>query len=216
MSIREILGPVMVGPSSSHTLGALRIARFAYKFGGGVPDEVVFTLHGSFAETHRGHGTDRALIAGILGIKPDDERIKEALSIAKRKGLKYRIKDGDLGEVHPNTVLIYFKKDGKKYSIMGSSIGGGEIRIIKINDVNCGLEWEYNTVVITMKDVSGALAEVLRCIPQNIANLYMRRVNAVDKRAVALVEIDEPLSTYTFEKLKENRFVYEAYYIPRD
>ncbi len=216
MSIREILGPVMVGPSSSHTLGALRIARFAYKFGGGVPDEVVFVLHGSFAETHRGHGTDRALVAGIMGIKPDDEKIKKALIIAKRKGLKYEIKGSDLGEVHPNTVLINFKRNNKRYSIMGSSIGGGEIKIIKINDVNCELTWEHNTVVISMKDVSGALAEVLRCIPQNIANLYMRRVSAVNKRAVALVEIDEPLSTKIFEKLKKNRFVYEVYYIPRD
>lgn len=216
MAILDVVGPVMVGPSSSHTLGALRIARFAYIFAGGVPDEVRFILHGSFAETHMGHGTDKALLAGIMGMLPDDENIKRAHEIAKERGLKYEILDGDLGEVHPNTVLIEMKRGERECSIMGSSIGAGEIRIVRINDVECNIGWEYNTIVIAMMDVKGSLAEVLKSITKNIANLYMRRVNAMENRAVGIIELDEDLPPEDLERLRKNRYVFEAYYIPRD
>ncbi len=115
MSLLDVVGPVMVGPSSSHTLGALRIARFVYKFAGSTPDEVEFVLHGSFAETGSGHGTYRALLAGIMGMRPDDERIRNALEIAGKISLHYRFTVEDLGDVHPNTILVRFVKDGRKH-----------------------------------------------------------------------------------------------------
>jgi len=216
MAILEVLGPVMVGPSSSHTLGALRIARFAYKFSGGIPDKVRFTLHGSFAETHKGHGTDKALLAGILGMRADDERIKNAYEIADKLGVKYEFAQDDLGDVHPNTVLIETWRGEKEYGIMGSSIGGGKIRIIRIKDVECDIDWEYNTLVLVMRDTPGAMAKILKNITKNIANLYMRRVNAAENKAIGIIETDENLPKEDLRKVKDCEYVYELFYIPRD
>ncbi len=216
MAILDVLGPVMVGPSSSHTLGALRIARFAYKFSGGIPEKVKFTLHGSFAETHKGHGTDKALLAGILGMRADDERIKDAYKIADKLGVEYEFAQDDLGDVHPNTVLIETWKGGKSYNVMGSSIGGGEIRIVRIRDVECDIDWEYNTLVLVMKDKPGAMAGILKRITKNIANLYMRRVNAAENRAIGIIEIDENLPKEDLKRVGECDYVYELFYIPRD
>ena len=216
MAILDVLGPVMVGPSSSHTLGALRIARFAYKFSGGIPDKVRFTLHGSFAETHKGHGTDKALLAGILGMRADNERIKDAYEIADKLGVKYEFTQDDLGDVHPNTVLIETWKGEKDYNVMGSSIGGGEIRIVRIKDVECNIGWEYNTLVLVTKDKPGAMARILKRITKNIANLYMRRVNAAENKAISIIEIDENLPKGDLKRVKECDYVYELFYIPRD
>ncbi len=216
MAILEVLGPVMVGPSSSHTLGALRIARFSYKFTRGIPQRVKFILHGSFAETHRGHGTDKALLAGILGMRPDDENIKNAYRIADKLGIKYEFSQDDLGDVHPNTVLIETERNGKMYRVMGSSVGGGEIRIVQINDVSCDIGWEYNTLVVVMKDLPGAMAHILKSISKNIANLYMRRVNVVENKALAIIEFDEKISKDDLKNLENCQYVYEFFYIPRD
>ncbi len=216
MAILDVLGPVMVGPSSSHTLGALRIARFAYKFSGGIPEEVRFTLHGSFAETLKGHGTDKALLAGILGMRPNDERIKDAYEIADKLGVKYEFAQEDLGEVHPNTVLIETWKGGKIYNVMGSSIGGGEIKIVRIKDVECDIAWEYNTLVLVMKDKVGVMSKILKNITRNIVNLYMRRVNAAENIAIGIIETDENLPKEDLKKVKECDYVYELFYIPRD
>ncbi len=216
MAILEVLGPVMVGPSSSHTLGALRIARFAYKFSGGIPEKVKFTLHGSFAETHKGHGTDKALLAGILGMRADDERIKDAYKIADKLGVEYEFAQDDLGDVHPNTVLIETWKGENEYSIMGSSIGGGKIRIVRIKDVECDIAWEYNTLVLVMKDKPGAMAKILERITKNIANLYMRRVNVAENKAISIIESDENLPNEDLKRMKDCDYVYKLFYIPRD
>ncbi len=216
MSVIDILGPVMVGPSSSHTLGALRIARFAYKFIGGMPEDVHFILHGSFAESAMGHGTDKALLAGVLGMREDDENIKNACEIAKKVGVRYSIEYGDLGDVHPNTVLMEIKKGGKIYRIMGSSIGGGEIRIVRINDVDCNISWEYNTLVLVMKDIPGALAHILKTITKNITNLYMRRVNALEGKAITIIETDEVIPKKDLKNVADCEYVYELFYIRRD
>ncbi len=216
MSLLDVVGPVMVGPSSSHTLGALRIARFAYKFIGEMPESVNFVLHGSFADTWKGHGTDKALLAGIMGMHPWDERIREAHTIAKNRNLRYKFTFDDLGEVHPNTVLIDAVKNGKNYRIMGSSIGGGEIRITMINEVPCEISWEYNTMLVVIRDVPGSLEKILRDLSVNISNLYLRRTNALEKIATVIIETDEEVSLEDREKVSENSCVLECYYIRRD
>ncbi len=216
MSLLDVVGPVMVGPSSSHTLGALRIARFAYKFIGEMPESVNFVLHGSFAETWKGHGTDKALLAGIMGMHPWDERIREAYIIAKNSGLKYKFTFEDLGEVHPNTVLIDAAKNSKTYRIMGSSIGGGEIRIIMINNVSCEISWEYNTMLTVIRDVPGALERILRNLTVNISNLYLRRTNALGKIATVIIETDEEIPPDDRKKISENPCVMDCYYVRRD
>ncbi|MBB6062519.1 L-serine dehydratase [Thermosipho japonicus] len=214
MSLLKILGPVMVGPSSSHTLGALKISRFAYKLVGKTPDKVTFLLHGSFSKTYKGHGTDRALLAGIMGFKQDDPRIKDAFEVAKERGLEYSFEIQDLGEVHPNTVRIKFEVEGIVHEIEGSSIGGGDIKITNIDSVPCDLSWDYDTLVIVNKDIPKALEKILDAINVNVANLYLRRINALLERALTIVELDEPVDN--LEEIKKIPYVYECYFIGRD
>ncbi len=216
MSLLDVVGPVMVGPSSSHTLGALRISRFVYKFVGGVPDAVSFILHGSFAETGMGHGTDKALVAGMVGMRPDDERIRESLRIAEAQGLKFQFKSEDLGDVHPNTILIHVMKDGKMNEIMGSSIGGGEIEITKINDCECRLNWEYHTLIMVIQDLPGVMGQILSDVHVNISNLYFKRVDAVKKIAVGIIETDIEIQRKSLENIKNSEYVMEMYYVGRD
>lgn len=131
-SVFDILGPIMIGPSSSHTAGAARLGKEARNIVGEDFESVKFYLHGSFAETYKGHGTDRALVAGTLGMEPDDDHLKEALDIAKEKGIDVEFIPADLGiDKHPNTVkMVFTMKDGSKQEIMGSSIGGGNVQML--------------------------------------------------------------------------------------
>ncbi|MBT1247208.1 MULTISPECIES: L-serine ammonia-lyase, iron-sulfur-dependent subunit beta [unclassified Thermosipho (in: thermotogales)] len=214
MSILKVLGPVMVGPSSSHTLGALKIARFTYKLLNGIPEEVTFILHGSFSKTHKGHGTDRALLAGIMGFKQDDPRIKHAFEIANEKKLKYSFAIEDLGDVHPNTVKIKCLKDNIFHEIEGSSIGGGDIKITSIDSVPCNLSWDFDTLIIVNKDVPKALEKILDTIKVNVANLYLRRINALLERALTIIELDEPINN--INEIKALSWVYECYFVRRD
>ncbi|SHH46421.1 L-serine ammonia-lyase, iron-sulfur-dependent subunit beta [Thermosipho atlanticus] len=214
MNLLKVLGPVMVGPSSSHTLGALKIARFVYKLIGGVPDEVTFILHGSFSKTYKGHGTDRALLAGIIGLRQDNPEIKNAYEIAKNFGLKFHFKLEDLGDVHPNTVKIKVKRDNVFHEIEGSSIGGGDIKITFIDSVPCELSWDYDTLVIVNKDAPSALKSILATIKVNVANLYLRRINLLQEKALTIIELDEPIEN--IEEIKSLPSVFECYFIRRD
>ncbi|MGQ9856950.1 MAG: L-serine ammonia-lyase, iron-sulfur-dependent subunit beta [Fervidobacterium sp.] len=212
MGLIEVSGPVMTGPSSSHTLGALKIARFIYKLMG-TPDSVVFTLHGSFALTYKGHGTDRALLAGIMGIKPDDPKVKDAYKIAEENGLKFEFEFADLGDVHPNTVLIKAKKGEIYNEVEGSSIGGGAIRITKINGVDCSLEGNLPALVVVNKDRPGALKSILDCLDVNIANVYLRRINALQGIALTIIELDENPKAEVVECLRNLKCVLEVYQV---
>lgn len=131
-SVFDILGPIMIGPSSSHTAGAARLGKEARQIVGENFKAIKFYLHGSFAETYKGHGTDRALVAGALGMEPDDDRLKDALNIAKSKGIDIEFIPADLGEdKHPNTVkMVFTKEDGTEQEIIGSSIGGGNVQML--------------------------------------------------------------------------------------
>ncbi len=211
MKLTEILGPVMTGPSSSHTLGAMRIAKFVNKLLGCVPKKVEFVLHGSFAETGFGHGTNKALIAGILGMSYDDERIRDSLQVARQMGIEWKFFRKDLGNVHPNTVLI--KVLDNAHEVEGCSVGGGVIRITKINEATCDISWEYDTLVILNKDEPGALSKITGCIKANIANLYLRRVNFLQARALTIIELDNPVDVSELRKLD---CVLEVYFVPKD
>ncbi len=125
-SVFDMIGPVMIGPSSSHTAGVVRIARAAIKILGGVPDEAEITFYNSFARTYEGHGSDRAIIAGLLDFPADDVRIKDALDIAHRHGLKYTFKSvGNASTLHPNSIRLVLKRGGREIEVLGESKGGG-------------------------------------------------------------------------------------------
>ena len=160
-SIFDIVGPIMIGPSSSHTAGASRIGFVASKLIKSKIDSVVFYLHGSFGKTYRGHGTDKAVLAGVLGIKEDDERIRDAFEIAKEMGVHYTFEEADLGDVHPNTVKIVVSlEDGTKVEIVGSSIGGGAIEIIEINNIKLSITGENPTLIAKHESLKGLIAGI--------------------------------------------------------
>lgn len=162
----------MIGPSSSHTAGAARIGLLARTLLGKDAAQAEILLHGSFAKTYKGHGTDRALVAGILGMAPDDERLRNALLLAEKKGLAIDFVPTDLDGAHPNTAEIHLTgKDGATASVRGASIGGGNILITRINDFPVSLTGEFFTLVVIHRDTPGAIAEVTETLRENSANI---------------------------------------------
>lgn len=190
----EVLGPIMVGPSSSHTAGALRCARVAATLAEGRITRVRFTLWNSFAHTYRGHGTDRALVAGILGLDTDDERIRDAFSLAEAAGLSYSFEiGGDDPSIHPNTVDIHLESDsGSANDVRGESLGGGKMRISSINGVQVEISGLYTTLFVAHRDAPGALASLTSTLAQahmNIAFCRTYRTEAGGK-AYSVFETD--------------------------
>ncbi len=214
MSMLDVVGPVMVGPSSSHTLGALKIARFAYKLLGKIPEKVEFFLHGSFSTTYHGHGSDKALLAGIMGYREYDYKIRDAYEIAKENNLKYAFIPTDLGDVHPNTILVKITDSNNNYSIRGASIGGGSIEINEINGVQCSLNGDFDTIILVTQDRPGVLENILKLVHVNIANLYLRRVGALDNKAVTIIEVDSKPDN--LDELTNLKYIKEYFYIERD
>lgn len=195
-NVFDILGPIMVGPSSSHTAGAVRLGIMARKILGAEPQEAEIRLHGSFAETGKGHGTNLALAAGLLGMGTDDERIPQALVLANEKGLAIRFTATDLGDVHPNSVEFRLRSsDGRSAVVLGSSIGGGQIKIVAIDGFPVDITGDYPTLVILHQDRPGVVAQVTSLLATAQVNIAQMRVSREKKGAQALtiVETDQPL-----------------------
>ncbi|BBJ28612.1 L-serine ammonia-lyase, iron-sulfur-dependent subunit beta [Athalassotoga saccharophila] len=216
VSILDIIGPSMIGPSSSHTLGAMRIAKFAYNLFGTPPDSVSFYLHGSFKETYIGHGTKLALIAGICGMETDDPNVAKADKIADELGIKYEFRGIDLGDVHPNTVKIVIKKSNSFHEVIGSSIGAGRVKIISIDSIVCSVSGDFPTLVIENEDVPGALESIIRIISTNginIAQVNLNRLSKGSKIASMVIELDDELPSFVLESLKMLNVVRFATYV---
>ncbi|MEA4884982.1 MAG: L-serine ammonia-lyase, iron-sulfur-dependent subunit beta [Clostridia bacterium] len=196
-SIFHVIGPIMIGPSSSHTAGAVRLGLAGRAIAGARPTHAVLTLHGSFAQTYRGHGTDVALVAGLLGLGPDDERIPNAFHLASEYGLEVRFEFADLGDVHPNTAKMELTApDGSVTSIIGSSVGGGSIVITRINQFDVEYHGEYNALIASYTDQPGIIAKITSLLAAENVNIATMRVSreARNSRAMAVVELDQPIS----------------------
>lgn len=197
MSVFEVIGPNMIGPSSSHTAGALRIARVMHKLAPKDIAQVTFVLYGSFAATYKGHGSDKALVAGILGMGQEDERIKDAFEYAKKDGLNYLFETSDSKSYkHPNTVeIVVTDTKGNQISITGSSIGGGSISIDKVNGMEVFFTGEYYTLFITQEDKPGVVAHITRCLSEQGINIAYMRLYRKDKGKMAhtIIEADESI-----------------------
>ncbi len=213
----DILGPNMIGPSSSHTAGALRIAFVA----GRMVERAVsvkFVLYGSFARTYHGHGTDRALVGGILGYHPDNERIRDSFEHAKEAGLAFSFEENFTDkEIYPNTVDIYVTdKDGSVVSLRGKSIGGGNAVITRLNGVDVELTGNYCTLVVEHVDKKGTLAfvtTVLSAYDLNIGSLRLYR-ESKGKRAYAIIEVDTNVSNQVVSALKGVESVTNVLVVP--
>ena len=192
MGIFDIIGPVMVGPSSSHTAGAVRIGAFARRLLGEEPRSARIGLHGSFAATGEGHGTPLALLAGLLGLEPDDEGIPAARELALERGLAFTFEDEDLGEVHPNSVRLRLEGEAGPLEVRASSVGGGRIQVWDIDGFQVDLDGEYPTLLLVYPDRPGAVAIVAAILSNaslNIATLKAHRASR-GGQALMAVELD--------------------------
>lgn len=198
MNIFDILGPIMIGPSSSHTAGAVRIGKVARMILGEEVTQAKIELAGSFAETYKGHGTDKAILAGIQMMDTDDERIPDSLEWAKKSGISYQILTVEYLDEHPNTAQItLIGVSGNMVRVKASSIGGGRIRVTKIDDIEVSFEANENTLVIPHVDESGVIAQVTSILSQheiNIGRLVCNRTQR-GKRAVMLIEVDGEINS---------------------
>ena len=210
IGIFDVIGPLMVGPSSSHTSGAATISWMARQIFSGRPVKASFTLYGSFADTYKGHGTDRALIGGMLGYRSDDLRIRNAYEEAAKNGLQVEFKpDTETSVNHPNTVDVLMKaEDGHTLLIRGVSVGGGRVRIIKLNNIDVDFTGEYCTMIIGHEDVTGTVAYITNCLARdkvNVATLKLFREEK-NKNAFTVIETD----SFVSEELKEKILQYET------
>jgi len=214
ISVFDVLGPNMIGPSSSHTAGAAAIALLAYKMIRGPVRKVQFTLYGSFAKTYRGHGTDRALLGGIMGFETDDRRIRDSFSIADDRGLEYVFQINEQEEdIHPNTVdILMVSEQGDEMSVRGESLGGGKVRIVRINQVEVDFTGEYSAVIVIHQDKPGVVAHISSCLGEYQVNIAYMKLYREAKGATAycIVEADERLPAKIVEQIEENKHVQEA------
>jgi len=210
MSLLDVIGPVMVGPSSSHTAGACRLALLARHALGSEPRHARFALHGSFAKTARGHGTDLALLAGSLAAFPDDPLIARAFEAATERGLRHDFTTTDLGDVHPNTVRITLSAgDDRSVTLTGSSLGGGLVRVFEVDGFRIDFSGAHATLLIRHLDTPGVIARVARVIADDDVNIATL-VSARRKRggeAMMSVEIDRPLTKPARDYLRHLRYV---------
>lgn len=190
--IFDVLGPIMIGPSSSHTAGACRLALLAKTIYQAPFHKVLCELHGSFAHTYQGHGSDRALAGGLLGFQPDDARLREALTLAEAQGIEIVFEQADLGPVHPNTIRFTFFGEDEPFTVTGSSVGGGAIVIININGTEVTFTGENPTLILRYEDRFAMIHEVTGVVRLHRLNIAALRVTRDGTVATMIIELDEP------------------------
>lgn len=216
MNLLDIIGPIMVGPSSSHTAGAVKIGLVSRKL---MVEKVVkadIYFHGSFQATGKGHGTDKAVVAGLLGIAVDDSRVPFSFDIAKQEGLEFKISGIDLGDAHPNTVKLNLTgESGKQIEIIAASIGGGQIEVCEIDGLSASFGGNYPTLIVNHKDIPGRVTAVTARLSEsnvNIATMKLyRTVRGGD--AVMIIECDHEVPVETIKSLEELEGIIKVTYL---
>ncbi len=196
-SLFEIVGPVMIGPSSSHTAGAARLGGLARAIIGQTPCSARVLLHGSFATTGQGHGTDLAIVAGLLGIAPDDPQIRDAFALAGAAGLTFSFDEADLGEVHPNTAQLEMTDaQGREWIVRGSSLGGGDVIVTLVNDFPVQITGELPVLLVVHHDQPGVVAAVTARLAADVINIAGMQVSRERRgaRALMLIATDQPVA----------------------
>lgn len=212
-----MIGPVMIGPSSSHTAGVVRIARAAIAVLGGKPEEAEITFYNSFARTYEGHGSDRAIVAGLMDFHTDDKRIKDSLQLAKESGLRYTFKSvGNASTYHPNSIKLKLKRGDRKVEVLGESKGGGMINIAEVNGFKADFTASSHTIIIYADDVKGSIAFIANVLANDQCNIATMSVSRKGKNDLAclVIEMDSGMRDVTFTYLNSLSWVKEVIYIP--
>ena len=218
ISAFDIIGPIMVGPSSSHTAGAVRLGQLGRAILGAQPQRAVLGLHGSFARTGRGHGTDRALVAGLLGLATDDPHIRESLELARRAGMDVRFQEVDLGEdAHPNSVQMMLYAGDQAVEVVGASVGGGMVEIRVVNGYPLSFTGEHEALLVVAEDRPGTIHVITGLFLDYELNIAFSRVERRQRgaEAIQLFETDDAIPDELVEALEDFHWVRWARHIPR-
>ena len=216
-SIFDMIGPVMIGPSSSHTAGVVRIARAAIKILGGIPEKAEIIFYNSFARTYEGHGSDRAIIAGLMDFTTDDKRIRESLELATEKGLEYQFKSvGNASALHPNSIRLKLAMGKRSVEVLGESKGGGVINIAEVNNFKADFSANLHTLIIFAEDKKGSIAFIANILAHDECNIATMSVSRKGKNDLAcmVIEMDSGIKRVTFDYLESLSWVKEVIYIP--
>ena len=218
VSLLDIIGPIMVGPSSSHTAGACRLGLLARALVGGTPQTARIELHGSFARTGEGHGTDKAIAGGLMGFRPDDERLRTALEIAEHEHLDYRFEKTTISdESHPNTVRMTVERDGRTSVMTGSSLGAGRVVITEIDGYPVEVTGNYETIVLVAEDVRGSIARIAGLLSEHGLNIATLRLTRKQRGgdAFMVIEIDEPPAEAVRDQIRALPWVRWSFRLPK-
>ena len=219
IDVFDIMGPIMVGPSSSHTAGAVRIGRMARTLLGEPPVTAALHLHGSFAETGVGHGTDKALIAGLLGMAPDDLDIPASFEIAAKEGLKFSFDEVDLRDAHPNSVKMEVTgASGHRLKMQASSTGGGRIMVDKLDGVWVSFSGDFHTLIVQNMDNQGNLTDVTNALALarvNVANMSLHR-SSKGGNVMMIIETDDPMPGAIVELIEKQPGILQVIHYRRE
>lgn len=200
-----MIGPVMIGPSSSHTAGVAKIGLLAHNLFGGVPEKVTITFYNSFATTYKGHGSDKAIVGGLLGMRTDDPGIRTALELADERGLAYSYEMiGNASQYHPNSIGLLMEGNGQRIALMGESLGGGVINIVSVDGFKAGFNGDLTTIMITADDRPGVIAFVSDILAHDSCNIATMTVSRLQKSGHArhFIEVDSAPRPLTIQYLQ--------------
>lgn len=213
----DMIGPIMIGPSSSHTAGVVKIGRAAVGVLGGIPTTAEITFYNSFARTYEGHGSDRAIIAGLLNFKTDDARIKNSFDAAKEHGLDYTFRSiGNASTYHPNTVSIKLSNKERESTLIGESKGGGVINIAEVDGFKADFSTSLITLLIKAHDIKGSISFISSVLSQDNCNIATMSVSRKGKNDLAcqVIEMDSPMKSTTIDYINSLDWVIETVYLP--
>lgn len=215
-SIFDMIGPIMIGPSSSHTAGVVKIGNTARQILGNTPESAEIIFYNSFARTYEGHGSDRAILAGLMGFLPDDPRIKDAFDHAEKTGFQFHFRSvGNASTLHPNSVLMKLKKGERQVEVLGESLGGGVINIREVDGFIANITGQTFTLIIKAEDRKGTIAFIAEVISHDECNIATMTVSRKGKNDIAcqFIEMDSPLNDLTVTYLKSLSWVRELVYL---
>ena len=218
VSLLDIIGPVMVGPSSSHTAGACRLGLLARCLVGGTPQRATVELHGSFARTGEGHGTDKAIVGGLMGFRPDDERLRTSLHIMECEGLDYQFEKTSLGDsAHPNTVRITLERGDRHSQMVGASLGAGRVQVTEIDGYPVDITGNLHTIVLVAGDVKGSIARIAGLLADNDLNIATLKLSRKERGgdAFMVIEVDEQPGEPLRDAIRELPWVKWAFRIDK-
>jgi L-serine dehydratase len=217
-SIFDMIGPVMIGPSSSHTAGVVRIGRVARRILNAPVEKATITFYNSFARTYEGHGSDRAILAGLMDFETHDERIRTSPEIAAQSGLAYTLRSvSNASQLHPNSIRIEAEGGGRQVRLLGISRGGGLISITEVNGFHCNFTAQLHTLIITANDVKGSIAFIATVVANDNANIASMSVDrtARDQVALHVLEMDSGIQPITLDYLRHLTWIEDINYLPQ-